>query len=93
MLTPYDVLRLCQGMRITTGEFLDYYGQITLGPASGLPVCWLDFEKVQRWRGEGISILLHYPILSAPATSPHPPYDQGSDAEPHDGPHWPEMVD
>ena len=51
VLTPYDILRLCQGVRITTGEFLDYYGQITLGPESGLPVCWLDFEKVQRWRG------------------------------------------
>jgi Fe-S-cluster containining protein len=51
VLTPYDILRLCQGVRITTGEFLDYYGQITLGPESGLPVCWLDFEKVQRWWG------------------------------------------
>jgi Fe-S-cluster containining protein len=51
VLTPYDILRLCQGVRITTGEFLDYYGQITLGPESGLPVCWLDFEKVQQWRG------------------------------------------
>jgi hypothetical protein len=39
------------GVRITTGEFVDYYGQITLGPESGLPVCWLDFQKVQRWRG------------------------------------------
>jgi len=44
VLTPYDVLRLCQGLRITTGEFLDYYGQITLGLESGLPVCWLDLE-------------------------------------------------
>jgi len=51
VLMPYDILRLCQGLRITTGEFLDCYGQITLGPESGLPVCWLDFEKVQRWRG------------------------------------------
>jgi hypothetical protein len=23
VLTPYDILRLCQGVRITTGEFLD----------------------------------------------------------------------
>jgi len=44
VLTPYDILRLCQGLRITTGEFLDRYGQITLGPESGLPVCWLDLE-------------------------------------------------
>ena len=51
VLTPYDVLRLCDGLRITTGEFLHRYGQITLGPESGLPVCWLDFEKVQRRRG------------------------------------------
>jgi len=51
VLTPYDILRLCHGLRITTGEFLDRYGQITLGPESSLPVCWLDFEKVQRWRG------------------------------------------
>ena len=51
VVTPYDIMRLCQGLRITTGEFLDRYGQITLGPESGLPVCWLDFEKVQRWRG------------------------------------------
>jgi Fe-S-cluster containining protein len=51
VLTPYDILGLCRGVRMTTGEFLDYYGQITLGLESGLPVCWLDFEKVQRWRG------------------------------------------
>ena len=51
VLTPYDILRLCHGLRMTTGEFLHRYGQITLGPESGLPVCWLDFEKVQRWRG------------------------------------------
>jgi len=51
VLTPYDVLRLCDGLRITTGEFLGRCGQIGLGPESGLPVCWLDFEKVQRWRG------------------------------------------
>jgi hypothetical protein len=40
-----------KGLRIPIGEFLDRYGQITLGPESGLPVCWLDFEKVQRRRG------------------------------------------
>jgi hypothetical protein len=32
-------------------EFLDYYGQITLGPESGLPVCWLDFEKWIAYEG------------------------------------------
>jgi Fe-S-cluster containining protein len=51
VLTPYDLLRLCEGLEITTGEFLSRYGQITLGAESGLPVCWLDFERVQRWRG------------------------------------------
>jgi hypothetical protein len=45
VLTPYDILRLCHGLRMTTGEFLDRYGQITLGPESGLPVCWLDLES------------------------------------------------
>jgi len=54
VLTPYDILRLCHGLSITTGEFL---------------------------------------ILSAPATSLHPPYDQGSDAEPHQDPHRPETVE
>ena len=51
VLTPYDILRLCHGLRMTTGEFLHRYAQITLGPESGLPILWLDFEKVQRWRG------------------------------------------
>ena len=50
VLTPYDVLRLCQGLRMTTDELLDGYAQITLGPESGLPVCWLSFEKGQRWQ-------------------------------------------
>jgi len=51
VLTPYDLLRLCEGLRVTTGEFLRRYAQITLGAESGLPVYWLDFEKVQWQRG------------------------------------------
>ena len=51
VLTPYDLLRLCEGLRMTTGEFLHRYAQISLGPESRLPICWLDFERVQRWRG------------------------------------------
>ena len=51
VLTPYDILGLCQGLGMTTGAFLRRYAQITLGPGSHLPICSLDFEKAHRWRG------------------------------------------
>lgn len=51
-LTPYDILRLCHGLNITTGAFLARYGRIAPDPEGGLPVFWLDFAKVQRTMGD-----------------------------------------
>ena len=51
-LTPYDVLRLCHGLNITTGAFLAHYGRITKDPRTGVPACWLDFAKVQQTVGD-----------------------------------------
>jgi Fe-S-cluster containining protein len=40
-LTPYDVLRLKQGLGLPSGEFLRRYALKHIGPASGLPVVTL----------------------------------------------------
>ena len=37
-LTPYDILRLKQGLDLSSGEFLARYGSIHDGPQTGLPV-------------------------------------------------------
>ncbi len=37
-LTPYDILRLRQGLKVSSGEFLALYGSIHDGPETGLPV-------------------------------------------------------
>lgn len=37
-LTPYDILRLKQGLRLSSGEFLKLYTTHHIGPRSGLPV-------------------------------------------------------
>ena len=64
VLTPYDILRLCQGLRMTTGEFLDRCARINLGPESGLPICSVDFEKANRWVGNSEEQSLPCPFLS-----------------------------
>lgn len=48
VLTPYDILRLCHGLKMSTRAFLARYSRIVPDPESGLPVCWLDFGKTQR---------------------------------------------
>ncbi|MCU0560634.1 MAG: YkgJ family cysteine cluster protein [Desulfobacterales bacterium] len=40
-LTPYDVLRLRQGLGLPSGRFLERYTRTHIGPASGLPVVTL----------------------------------------------------
>jgi Fe-S-cluster containining protein len=37
-LTPYDILRLRQGLKVSSGEFLVRYGSVHDGPETGLPV-------------------------------------------------------
>jgi uncharacterized protein len=37
-LTPYDILRLKQGLHMTAGEFLSAYTVESTGPRSGLPI-------------------------------------------------------
>jgi len=51
LLTPFDILRLCQFLRMSTSEFLLHFARISTGPGSGLPVCTLDFERVAWERG------------------------------------------
>lgn len=51
VLTPFDILRLCEFLVMDTYDFLRLYAHIHLGPESGLPVCSLNFERVQRQRG------------------------------------------
>ena len=40
-LSPYDELRLCRGLGITTGEFLDRYGIIEFAPDDAHPKLYL----------------------------------------------------
>ncbi|MBU0993864.1 MAG: YkgJ family cysteine cluster protein [Proteobacteria bacterium] len=40
-LTPYDVLRLKNALKITSSDFLDQYTMLHTGPESGLPVVTL----------------------------------------------------
>ncbi|OEU47169.1 MAG: hypothetical protein BA872_08650 [Desulfobacterales bacterium C00003060] len=40
-LTPYDILRLKNGLKLSSGEFLKRYTTHHIGPASGLPVVTL----------------------------------------------------
>jgi len=51
VLTPYDLLRLCEHLKLSTFDFIKRYGAVSVGPNSGLPVLSLDFEKAQRERG------------------------------------------
>ena len=40
-LTPYDILRLKKGLKLSSGEFLKHYTTHHIGPGSGLPVVTL----------------------------------------------------
>ncbi|MGD9022319.1 MAG: YkgJ family cysteine cluster protein [Deltaproteobacteria bacterium] len=44
-LTPYDILRLKQGLKISSGEFLKRYTTHHIGPASGLPIVTLKMPE------------------------------------------------
>ena len=44
-LTPYDILRLKQGLKLSSGEFLKRYTTHHIGPRSGLPVVSLKMEE------------------------------------------------
>lgn len=46
-LTPYDVLRLRQGLGLSSGRFLEQYTRTHTGPVSGLPVVTLKPADVQ----------------------------------------------
>lgn len=43
-LTPYDVLRLKNHLKITSQEFIERYAMVYSGPATGLPVVSLRFS-------------------------------------------------
>jgi len=44
ILSPYDVLRLREKLKITSREFLRKYGDLTLGSESRLPIVLLKYE-------------------------------------------------
>ena len=44
-LTPYDILRLKKGLKLSSGEFLKRYTTHHIGPGSGLPV--ITFKMLQ----------------------------------------------
>ncbi len=44
-LTPYDILRLKQGLKLSSGEFLKRYTTHHIGPGSGLPIVTLEMRK------------------------------------------------
>ncbi|MFO7708252.1 MAG: YkgJ family cysteine cluster protein [Desulfobacterales bacterium] len=46
-LTPYDVLRLRQGLGLSSGRFLEQYTRTHTGPVSGLPVVTLKPADMQ----------------------------------------------
>ncbi|MFW9879972.1 MAG: YkgJ family cysteine cluster protein [Candidatus Thorarchaeota archaeon] len=45
LLTPYDIMRLCDNLNLTSTEFLDKFGRPYIGPESGLPVVIIDFKE------------------------------------------------
>jgi Fe-S-cluster containining protein len=44
-LTPYDILRLKQGLKLSSGEFLKRYTTHHIGPGSGLPIVTLEMRE------------------------------------------------
>lgn len=46
-LTPYDILRLKNGLGLTSGEFMDRYTITHVGPETGLPVVSLKQDPSQ----------------------------------------------
>lgn len=49
-LTPYDILRLKQGLKLSSGEFLKRYTTHHIGPRSGLPIVTLKPARQCRVR-------------------------------------------
>jgi hypothetical protein len=46
-LYPYDVLRLCRHLELSSGTFLERYARIHQGPETGLPVATLRLDPVR----------------------------------------------
>jgi Fe-S-cluster containining protein len=44
-LTPYDILRLKQGLKLSSGEFLKRHTTHHIGPGSGLPIVTLKMQE------------------------------------------------
>jgi len=44
-LTPYDILRLKKGLKLSSGEFLKRYTTHHIGPRSGLPIVTLKMQE------------------------------------------------
>lgn len=49
-LTPYDILRLKNGMGLSSSEFLDAHTRQHTGPETGLPVVTLKSNYAEDWR-------------------------------------------
>ncbi|MGD8367953.1 MAG: YkgJ family cysteine cluster protein [Desulfobacterales bacterium] len=80
-LTPYDLLRLKQGLGLSSGEFLARYGSVHDGPETGLPVvsfrtdatdghrCPLVSEQGCRAYADRPSSCRSYPLMRLAARS------------------------
>ncbi len=49
-LTPYDILRLKHGLKLSSGEFLKRYTTHHIGPESGLPIVTLKMRQHENLR-------------------------------------------
>ena len=65
-LTPYDILRLKQGLGLTSTAFLEQYTTLHTGPESGLPIVALKLDTASGMacpfvRPSGCSVYAHRP--------------------------------